>query len=115
MHWQPIDALLAPRPSAAKPLVGFDPEFSDLVDYIIKITHRIWEQKDAGLCYRYYADHCPVHTLGGYSDSVEEVVQNTLNTIAAFPDRSLIGENVVWSEEADGSYYSSHRITSAQI
>ena len=30
-------------------LPGFDEEYLDIVDYIIKITHRIWEEKGIGL------------------------------------------------------------------
>lgn len=112
VYWKTLEQLLNPSGPAAQYLRGFDSEFIDIVDYIIRITHRIWEQKDIGRCYDYYADYCPVHTLGGYCDSVEVVVQNTLKTIAAFPDRSLIGENVVWSVGPDETYYSSHRITS---
>ncbi|WOH35784.1 nuclear transport factor 2 family protein [Thalassotalea fonticola] len=112
IHWQPLTKLLQPTGKKQQQLSGFDDEFIDIVDYIIRITHRIWEQKNVGLCYQYYADICPVFTLGGYFECVEQVVQNTLKTIAAFPDRSLIGENVIWKEESDGSYYSSHLITS---
>ncbi|GGD58434.1 nuclear transport factor 2 family protein [Lacimicrobium alkaliphilum] len=112
LHWQTINGLLHPTRPKNQALVGFDHEFVDIADFILRITHRIWEQKNIGLCYDYYEDHCPVHTLGAYCDSVETVVQNTLRTIASFPDRSLIGENVIWSEEPDEVYYSSHRITS---
>lgn len=112
VHWQPLTKLLEPSGEKTQILSGFDDEFIDIVDYIIRITHRIWEQKNVGLCYQYYSDICPVYTLGGYSECVEQVVQNTLKTIAAFPDRSLIGENVIWKEEEDKTYYSSHLITS---
>lgn len=112
VYWQPLELLMNPEGEKTQTLDGFDAEFVDIVDYIIRITHRIWEQKNVGLCYQYYADICPVFTLGGYSECVESVVQNTLKTIAAFPDRTLIGENVVWKENDDGSYYSSHIITS---
>jgi hypothetical protein len=112
VYWQPLDKLMDPQGAKSQALLGFDEEFIDIVDYIIRITHRIWEQKNVGLCYQYYADICPVFTLGAYSECVEQVVQNTLKTIAAFPDRSLIGENVIWRENDDGSYYSSHLITS---
>ena len=101
-----------PKGEKSQALSGFDDEFIDIVDYIIRITHRIWEQKNVGLCYKYYGDICPVFTLGAYSECVEQVVQGTLKTIAAFPDRSLIGENVIWKEEEDETYYSSHLITS---
>ena len=112
VYWQPLHDMLNPARSKTQTLAGFDEEFVDIADYILRITHRIWEQKNIGACYDYYADYCPVHTLGGYSDSVDIVVQNTLKTVAAFPDRSLIGEDVIYREEANEVYYSSHRITS---
>ncbi|QBY04205.1 nuclear transport factor 2 family protein [Thalassotalea sp. HSM 43] len=112
VYWQPLQSLLNPTGPKVQALEGFDSEFVDLVDYIIRITHRIWEQKNIGLCYDYYADICPVYMLGGYCESVDDVVANTLKTIAAFPDRSLIGENVIHKDEGDGVYYSSHLITS---
>ncbi|MFC3122480.1 nuclear transport factor 2 family protein [Agaribacter flavus] len=111
-YWKSLPELLNPVGPNTQNLEGFDPEFIDIVDYIIRITHRIWEQKDFGLCKKYYADYCPVFTLGGYSDDVETVIQNTLKTVAAFPDRSLIGDNVVWRDLGEDGYYSSHRITS---
>ena len=113
VYWKDLPELLQPTGEKTQTLKGFDDEFIDIVDYIIRITHRIWEQKNVGLCLDYYGDYCPVHTLGGYSDDVETVVTNTLKTIGAFPDRSLIGENVVWRDLGeDAGYYSSHRITS---
>jgi hypothetical protein len=54
-----------------------------------------------------------VHTLGAYADAVSSVVSGTLQTISAFPDRLLIGENVIWRDLGPNKgYYSSHRITS---
>ena len=111
-YWLPLSSVLNPQGNKQQPLIGFDDEFVDIVDYILRITHRIWEQKNIGLCYRYYADVCPVFTLGAYGENIEDVIQGTLKTIAAFPDRSLIGENVVFSEEANEHYYSSHLISS---
>jgi len=113
IYWKDLPELLNPQGKQTQSLQKFDSEFIDIVDYIIRITHRIWEQKNITLCNDYYAEYCPVHTLGGYSDDVATVIKNTLLTLAAFPDRSLIGENVVWRELGENNgYYSSHRITS---
>ena len=112
VYWKSLAELLNPDGKRTQPMDGFDNEFIDIVDYIIRITHRIWEQKNIGLCTNYYSEYCPVHTLGGYSDDVGTVIKNTLRTIAAFPDRSLLGENVVWRDLGEDGYYSSHRITS---
>jgi hypothetical protein len=113
VYWKDLPELLSPQGKPSQSLKNFDSEFIDIVDYIIRITHRIWEQKNIALCNNYYAEYCPVHTLGGYSDDVATVIKNTLLTLAAFPDRTLIGENVVWRDLGENNgYYSSHRITS---
>lgn len=89
---------------------GFDPEFTDIVDYIIRITYRIWEGKQIGLCYDYYSDSCPVYTLAGYAQGAEEVIQNTLNTLAAFPDRTLGADNIIWGGNDVDGFHTSHLI-----
>jgi hypothetical protein len=113
IHWQTLERLLETPAAGGTSMPGFDDEFRDIVDYIIKITYRIWEQKNVGLCLEHYSEVCPVHTLGSLGQTVDEVVQNTVKTLAAFPDRTLIGENVVWSRDGEHGYYTSHRITSA--
>ena len=93
-----------------KTMQGFDKEFSSLTDYILRITYRIWEGKQIGLCYDYYSDDCPVYTLAGLSCGAEDVVQGTLDTLAAFPDRTLHAEDIIYSGNAQDGYHSSHRI-----
>ena len=103
--------LLALRPRR-QALVGFEPVYSDIVDYIVRCTHRIWEEKNVGLCRTHYADSCVMHTLNGPSSGLENVVQGTLGALAAYADRQVIADDVIWSEDAPGLFYSSHRITS---
>ena len=106
-----LDELLAEGPPQ-QALVGYDPVYRDFVDYIIRCTHRIWEQKNVGLCRSHYAPDCLIHTLAGPVRGVESVVQNTITTLAATPDRLLIGEDVIWSDDGAEGLYSSHRIVS---
>ena len=40
---------------------GFEDTYVDIVDYIIRITHRIWEDQDVGYIYDTYAPGCFVH------------------------------------------------------
>ena len=89
---------------------GFDAEFADLPDYIVKITERIWEGRGIGLIRRYYADDCPMHTSMGPSRGVDAVVAGTLDTLNAFPDRRLLPEDVIWSGDTQAGFLSSHRI-----
>jgi SnoaL-like polyketide cyclase len=93
-------------------LPGYDAVYRDFVDYIIRCTHRIWEQKNVGLCRSHYSAGCAIHTLAGPVTGVEAVIQNTITTLGATPDRQLIGEDVIWSDDGDGNLYSSHRIVS---
>ena len=106
-----LDDLLEEGPRR-QDLRGYDAVYRDFVDYIIRCTHRIWEQKNVGLCRTHYAAGCAIHTLAGPVTGVEAVVQNTITTLAATPDRLLIGEDVIWSDEGADGLYSSHRIVS---
>lgn len=104
--------LMNPVPGRRQPMKGFDPEFVDIADYIVRITSWIWDDKNVDLCKRYYSDDGIIHTLAGKISGVETVVANTWKTLEGWPDRTLDADNVVWSgNEAEG-YYSSHLITS---
>ena len=108
---RPITEQLAERPRR-QALDGFEPVYSDIVDYIIRCTHRIWEEKNIGLCRTHYAPDCVMHTLTGPVTGAATVVQGTVGALAGYTDRIVIGEDVIWSEDAPGLYLSSHRIMS---
>lgn len=89
---------------------GFDPDFADLPDYIVKITERIWEGRGIGLIRRWYADDCVMHTSMGPAKGVPTVIVGTLDTLNAFPDRRLLPEAIIWSGDEQAGFLSSHRI-----
>lgn len=91
-------------------LPGFEPEFTSIPDYIEKITERIWEGRGVGLIRRWYAADCVVHTSMGPAVGAEASVRGTLDTLALLPDRQLLPEDVIWSEDAPAAYLSSHRL-----
>lgn len=90
---------------------GFDPKFTDIVDYIIRITHEIWEEKAVGRLYDYYANTVQIHTSDGTIHGRDAVLAGTIGTLAAYPDRRLIGDEVIWGGDDQLGFYSSHRIT----
>lgn len=94
------------------PMPGFDEEFSDIVEYILRITYRIWEGNRPELVLRYYSEDCVIHTLSGPVVGAHAVANNTRATLEAFPDRRLIGDEVIWSDDGVAGFYTSHRITS---
>lgn len=95
-----------------KNMPGFDPEFTDLDHYIRVITDRIWEGRRIDDIHTYYADPCTVETPSSVSTEVADVVSGTIATLAQFPDRRLLAEDIIQSGNADGGYLSSHRIIS---
>ncbi len=111
-----IAQILAPQGARRQPIPGFDPEYADIVDYILRCTHRIWEQKDVGLIATHYGSDIVVHMMTGPAFGLDDVIAGTSRTLSAFPDRTLTGEAVIWSDAKDlaggGAYLSSHRITS---
>ncbi|MEO8857021.1 MAG: ester cyclase [Burkholderiaceae bacterium] len=91
---------------------GFDAEFHDLDHYIRVITDRIWEGGRIDDIRTYYSDPCIVDTPSAVSTSVEDVVKGTRATLAMFPDRRLLAEDILTSGDAEAGFLSSHRIIS---
>ena len=91
-------------------LPGYEAMYRDFVDYILRCTHRIWEEKNIGLCRSHYGADCVMHTLAGPAVGAETVVQNTIGSIGVTSDRQIIGQDVVWSDDGDDILHSSHRI-----
>lgn len=107
-----IAEMMSPGPERRMELPGFDAEFVDFPHYIIRITERIWHDRDVEKCLDWYAADCAIHTMAGDISGAQTVVDNTRATLEAFPDRRLDADNVIWSDEGDGAFYSSHLITS---
>lgn len=91
---------------------GFDPKFQDLPDYILGITREIWEDRGLATLRQYYADDIPVRSPSGIVMGNEAVISATMSTLAEFPDRQLLGEDVIWSGDETKGFLSSHRIMS---
>ena len=91
---------------------GFDAEFRDLDHYIRVITERIWEGRRLDDIQRYYSADCAVETPSGVSLGVAPVIDGTRATLAAFPDRRLLAEDVIESGNDETGFLSSHRILS---
>lgn len=91
-------------------LPGFDPKWKDFPDYIIGITREIWEGRQIATLHQYYADDIIVRSPGSVVVGNEGVIGATMATLAEFPDRQLLGEDVIWSGQHDTGFLSSHRI-----
>ncbi len=89
---------------------GFDPKFTDLPDYIVKITKEIWEDRGLATLNNYYGPEIPMRFPSGLVTGNAGVIDGTMATLAEFPDRQLLAEDVIWSGNDDDRFLSSHRI-----
>jgi len=91
---------------------GFDPKWTSPEHYILGITKEIWEDRGVQELDHLYAADIPVRYPGGFSVGNQPVIDSTWATLDEFPDRQLYGEDVIWSDDGEGGFLSSHRIIS---
>ena len=89
---------------------GFDADYVDIVDYIVRCTHKIWEEKAIGLIYTHYAHNALVHSSNGVVYGREAVVRNTLQSQAMTPNLRAYADDVIWGGNETQGFYTSHRV-----
>lgn len=97
---------------ANHPMTGFDAKWTTPEDYILGITKEIWEDRGVEQLTHLYAQDIPVRFPGGSTVGNQTVIDGTWATLAEFPDRQLLGEDVIWTDDGHGGFLSSHRIIS---
>ena len=91
---------------------GFDSKYKNFPDFILKITKQIWEGKDVQSIGNFYTNKIPVRSPFGVTYGNKPVIDATYATLKEFPDRQLLGEDVIWNGDDNSGYHSSHRILS---
>jgi len=87
---------------------GFDPEYTDIVDYIVRCTHRIWDERDVGLIYTHYTHNCVAYTTLGTMYDRETHIRDTIQRLVEFPDRRGQAIQVIWRGNDVDGFYTSH-------
>lgn len=90
---------------------NFSPEFKTPEQYIIDITYKIWEKRGVGRIYDWYAADTPVRRAHNVTNTVEAVIQHTLESMSEFPDEESFAEDVIIGDKPNG-FLSSHRVRS---
>jgi predicted ester cyclase len=98
----------APRTQAMR---GFDDIYSDIVDYIVRCTHRIWDERDIGLIYSHYTHNCVLYGTTGTIYTREEIVRDTIQRLVSFPERRGMATHVIWKGNDREGFYTSHLVT----
>lgn len=99
----------APEGVATHGMRGFEPQYPNIIDYIVRITHRIWEEKDIGYIYDTYSHDCTVWDDIGLQYGRDKIVADTVHTNNAFPDIRLVADEVIWAGNEVAGFHTSHR------
>ena len=95
---------------------GFSEEWVDVPHFVLGITKRIWEDRRIGSLHAHYAPDLVVRSPASVVVGTAGVIGATLATLAEFPDRELLGEDVIWCPDEAGTdaegaaFLSSHRL-----
>lgn len=106
-----ITRQIPPPAEKNQSLRGFDDDYVDIVDYIVRLTHKIWEEGGLGLLYGSYQHDVTVWNSDGLAYSREEIMAASAQTQFAFPDARLIADDVIWTGNDVDGFHTSHRIT----
>ena len=91
-------------------LSGFDPSYKNIVDYIVRITHRIWETDKREVEYigETYSEDSRVFDDYGLQLGCKKIISDTHHTTGAFPDIILDAEEVIWAGDDITGFHTSH-------
>ena len=92
-------------------LDGFDDIYTDIVDYIVRCTHKIWDERDIGLIYTHYTHNCVLYGTMGTIYNRDDVVRDTIQRLVSFPERRGMATQVIWNGNDKDGFYTSHLVT----
>lgn len=101
--------LFSPGTERRQSMRGFEDGYVDIIDYIVRITHRIWEEKDIGYIYDTYSYSSKVYDDHGLQYGRDKIVADTVHTVNAFPDVRLFADEIIWSGNDEVGFSTSHR------
>ncbi|PLR27402.1 polyketide cyclase [Pantoea endophytica] len=95
-------------------LPGFSPQFDSIQQFILTLTHVVWEQKDIGQLADFYATPVVFHTPEKRLTELSDFMRLTLEALHCFPQRQVLTEDILTAREGDTCWYASQR-TQARI
>ena len=90
-------------------MAGFEETYRNIIDYIVRITHRIWDERDVDYIARSYADDSRVYDDYGLQLGSGKIIADTRHTTGAFSNIQLIADEIVWAGDDQTGYHTSHR------
>ena len=88
---------------------GFEDHYTDIVDFIVRGTHRAWEEKDIGYVYDFYKHNILIRDEDSVRSGRDAVIAGSLGLMNAFPDLRWIPSEIIWAGDDENGFYTSHR------
>jgi len=88
---------------------GFESTYQNIIDYIVRITHRIWEEDNIDYIYDTYHENSQVYDDYGLQSGAKKIVADTNHTVSAFPKIQLVADEIVWAGNDEVGFHTSHR------
>ncbi len=92
-----------------QPMRGFEETYRNIIDYIVRITYKIWEDRDVEYIADTYSDTSQVYDDYGLQHGCQKIIQDTHHTTGAYSDIQLIADEIVWAGDDEIGYHTSHR------
>ena len=88
---------------------GFEQAYRNIIDYIVRITYKIWEDRDVEYIAETYSDQSKVYDDYGLQRGSKKIIADTHHTTAAYSNIRLIADEVIWAGNDEIGYHTSHR------
>jgi predicted ester cyclase len=88
---------------------GFEDTYRNIIDYIVRITYKIWEDRDVEYIGDTYSDTSHVYDDYGLQLGNQKIIADTHHTTGAFSDIELIADEIIWAGDDEIGYHTSHR------
>ena len=88
---------------------GFEETYRNIIDYIVRITYKIWEDRDVEYIGATYDGNSKVYDDYGLQRGNQKIIDDTHHTTGAFSDIELIADEIIWAGNDEIGYHTSHR------
>lgn len=88
---------------------GFEDRYSNIIDYIVRITHHIWEDRNVEYIADCYTPNSLVFDDYGLQIGNRKIIEDTHHTTGAFTNIRLLADEIIWAGDDNVGYHTSHR------
>jgi predicted ester cyclase len=108
--WLPEEKRIPESFGPRQAMAGFEEIYPNIIDYIVRITYKIWEDRDIEYIGDTYSNDSYVFDDFGLQRGNKKIIADTYATTGAFSDIQLITDDIVWAGNDELGYHTSHRV-----